>query len=72
MKKILLVTLLLVGICTAVFAESDKIAYIDSDKVMRESADTMEAQRILIDEKTKWETEISDMDKEIESLYANQ
>ena len=47
MKKILLVGLLLVGLFTAVFAETDKIAYIDSDKIMRESADTIEAQKNL-------------------------
>lgn len=71
MKKILILGLVLLGLFTTAFAESDKIAYIDSDKVMRESADTMEAQKILLDEKTKWENEITEMDKEIEALYAD-
>ena len=69
MKKILLVGLLLVGLFTAVFAETDKIACIDYDKIIRESADTIEAQKILMDEKLKWEDEINEMDKEIEMLY---
>ena len=38
---------------------------------MRESEDTMEAQKILMDEKIKWEAEIGEMDKEIERLYAD-
>jgi len=69
MKKIVILGLVLVGLFTAAFAESDKIAYIDSDKVMRESADTIEAQKVLMDEKTKWENEITEMDQELESLY---
>jgi len=71
MKKILVVALLLVGMFSALLADSGNIAYIDSDKVMRESADTMEAQRVLMEEKDKWESEIAEMDQELESLYTD-
>ena len=71
MKKIVLTIVLVMVLTTLVFAEADKIAYIDTDRIMMTSPETQEAQTILMGERQKWEQEIADMDSEIEQLYAD-
>jgi len=71
MKKIVLTMVLAVILTTLVFAEAEKIAYIDTDRIMMTSPETQEAQTILMGERQKWEKEIADMDAEIEQLYAD-
>ncbi|MDP8204190.1 MAG: OmpH family outer membrane protein, partial [Candidatus Tenebribacter mawsonii] len=71
MKKIVLTIVLAVILATLVFAESEKIAYIDTEKIMMTSPETQEAQTILLGERQKWEQEIADMDAEIEQLYVD-
>ena len=71
MKKIVLTIVLVMVLTTLVFAEADKIAYIDTDRIMMTSPETQEAQTILMGERQKWEQEIADMDTEIEQLYAD-
>ena len=71
MKKIVLTIVLTVILTTLVFAEAEKIAYIDTDRIMMTSPETQEAQTILMGERQKWEQEIADMDAEIEQLYAD-
>jgi len=71
MKKIVLTIVLAVILSTLVFAESEKIAYIDTDRIMMTSTETQEAQTILVGERQKWEQEIADIDTEIEQLYAD-
>ena len=71
MKKIVLTMVLAVILTTLVFAEAEKIAYIDTDRIMMTSPETQEAQTILMGERQKWEKEIADMDTEIEQLYAD-
>lgn len=71
MKKIVLTTVLAMILTTLVFAEAEKIAYIDTDRIMMTSPETQEAQTILMGERQKWEQEIADMDAEIEQLYAD-
>ncbi|RLC56443.1 MAG: hypothetical protein DRH89_05665 [Candidatus Cloacimonadota bacterium] len=71
MKKIVLTMVLAMVLTTLVFAETEKIAYIDTDRIMMTSPETQEAQTILMGERQKWEQEIADMDTEIEQLYAD-
>ncbi len=71
MKKIVLTIVLAVILSTLVFAEAEKIAYIDTDRIMMTSTETQEAQTILVGERQKWEQEIADIDTEIEQLYAD-
>ncbi|MFC1898123.1 OmpH family outer membrane protein [Candidatus Cloacimonadota bacterium] len=68
-KGILILTLILMA--TAIFAEADKLAYIDTDRIMMESPETQEAQTILMNERQKWEQEIADLDAEIDQLYSD-
>ncbi|MDO9577288.1 MAG: OmpH family outer membrane protein [Candidatus Cloacimonadales bacterium] len=70
MKKGFLILALLI-IATAIFAETDKMAYIDTDRIMAESPETQEAQTILLNERQKWEQEIGEMDTEIQQLYTD-
>ena len=70
MKKIFMIIMLMV-LTTAIFAETDKIAYIDTDRIMMESPETQEAQTVLLNERQKWEQEIMELDTEIEQLYAD-
>jgi len=71
MKKIVLTIILAMVLTTVVFAETEKIAYIDTDKIMMKSPETQEAQTILMGERQKWEQEIADMDTEIQQLYTD-
>lgn len=71
MKKIVLTIVLAMILTTLVFAEAEKIAYIDTDRIMMTSPETQEAQTILMGERQKWEQEIADIDAEIEQLYAD-
>jgi outer membrane protein len=71
MKKIVLTMVLAVILTTLVFAEAEKLAYIDTDRIMMTSPETQEAQTILMGERQKWEQEIADMDAELEQLYAD-
>jgi len=71
MKKIILTIVLAVLVSTIVFAETQKIAYIDTDRIMMTSPETQETQSILMEERQKWEQEIADMDAEIDQLYAD-
>ncbi|MDP8268636.1 MAG: OmpH family outer membrane protein [Candidatus Tenebribacter davisii] len=71
MKKIVLTIVLGVILSTFVFAETEKIAYIDTDRIMMTSPETQEAQTVLMGERQKWEQEIADMDAEIQQLYSD-
>jgi outer membrane protein len=71
MKKIVLTIILATVVTTLVFAEAEKIAYIDTDRIMMTSPETQEAQTILMGEREKWEQEIADIDAEIQQLYAD-
>lgn len=71
MKKIVLAIVLAVVLTSLVFAETQKIAYIDTDKIMMTSPETQETQSILMGERQKWEQEIADIDAEIEQLYSD-
>jgi outer membrane protein len=69
MKRIISLVLLSL-LCGLIFAE-DKMAYIDTDKIMMLSSETQEAQSILIQERQKWDKEINDLDVQLDQLYAD-
>lgn len=71
MKKFILILTLAAALVTGLFAEGNKIAYIDTDRVMAVSTDTQEAQQTLMAERQKWETEINEMDMEIQALMTD-
>ena len=71
MKKFILIITLAAALVSGLFAEGIKIAYIDTDRVMAVSTDTQEAQQTLMAERTKWETEINEMDMEIQALMTD-
>jgi len=71
MKKFILILTLAAALVTGLFAEGIKIAYIDTDRVMAVSTDTQEAQQTLMAERTKWESEINEMDMEIQALMTD-
>ena len=71
MKKILFIMILVSLLSVAVFAETYKMAYIDTDRIMMTSSETQEAQTILMNEKQKWEQEITDIEAEINALIAD-
>jgi len=69
MKKIIWIVLLIIS-CALLYSE-EKMAYIDTDRIMMTSPETQEAQSILINERQKWEQEINDIDTELDQLYAD-
>ncbi|MCF7858968.1 MAG: OmpH family outer membrane protein [Candidatus Cloacimonetes bacterium] len=71
MKKTVLTILFVVMLASISLAETEKIAYVDTDRIMMSSPETQEAQTILMGERKKWEKEIGDMDAEIDRLYAD-
>ena len=71
MRKIFLVFALVVILSSVAVAETSNMAYIDTERIMMTSSETQEAQTILMNEKQKWEQEITEMDAEIEALIAD-
>lgn len=67
MKKILFLLVAMIILSAALQAEM-KIAYIDTDRIMMASADTQQAQTILMGARQEWEKEISDLDAQIKQL----
>jgi len=51
-----------------IWAESMKIAYIDTDRIMSESKDTQEAQKTFANEQQNWQSQIADLDSQIKQL----
>ncbi len=68
MKKMIITILLAMLSSTLVFAASLNLAYIDTDRVMKESQDTQEAQQLFQTEQQAWQEEIQDMDTEIQRM----
>jgi len=67
MKKIFLL-LLVIGFTFGLYAQTVRLAYINSTRIMTESNDTREAQRLFQLEREKWEKEVEDMTVEIQRL----
>ncbi|RLC52677.1 MAG: hypothetical protein DRZ79_00800 [Candidatus Cloacimonadota bacterium] len=67
-SKKIIITLIFTFIAVMISAESMKIAYIDTDRIMAESKDTQEAQKTFANEQQNWQTQIADLNTEIERL----
>ncbi|MBW6515874.1 MAG: OmpH family outer membrane protein [Candidatus Cloacimonetes bacterium] len=72
MKRIIITTLLSLLLSTTLLvAQTIKIAYIDTDRIMYESLDTQEAQSIFMAERESWERELTRIEDEIERLQSD-
>ena len=67
MKKVILLMLVL-ALALGLHAQNIRMAYINSTRIMTESNDTREAQRLFQLERDRWEREIDDMSAEIQRL----
>ena len=67
MKKVILLILVL-ALTLGLHAQNIRMAYINSTRIMTESNDTREAQRLFQLERDRWEREIDDMSAEIQRL----
>ena len=67
MKKALILMILLIA-TSLLFAEAEKIVYIDTERVLEESKDTQEAQRLFAIEQENWQVQIDEMETELERL----
>lgn len=65
MKKLALLLMLMWAI--SLIAE-DKIGYFDSDRVFKESKLTQEAQKLFDNERQNWETQINELEQDIQRL----
>lgn len=71
MKKTIVLTLLsLIAAGGCLYAQTLRIAYIDTDRIMMESQDTREAQSIFMAERDSWERELTRIEEEIQRLQS--
>lgn len=70
MRKILAIAVMTLVFTPVLVADSVNIGYLDTDRLMMESEETMEAQRVLRTERQEWEAEIEALDREIDRLYS--
>ncbi len=68
MKKIIILISILTVLIGALAAQTVKIAYIDSEKIMKESKDTQEAQKLFQKDREGWTKQVNDVDAEITRL----
>lgn len=72
MKKAIIATILMmILLSTVAFAESAKIVYVDTDRIMTESKLTKEAQQSFQTEQQKWQEKLTQMQSEIDRLSAD-
>ncbi len=68
MKKIVL-ALVLTAFAMLLMAEDQmKIGYVDSERIMAESKDTQEAEKLFESERQIWEAQITELEEEIDRL----
>lgn len=67
MKRIIVLVLLVLSF-SLLMAESSKIAYIDSEKIMKLSKDTQEAQKSFETDSKKWQEQVKKIDEEVQRL----
>ncbi len=70
MKKYLLLALITMISLTALFSETIKFAYIDTEKIMSSCKDTQEAQKLFVTDRDNWKKQVDDMDVEIQRLQS--
>jgi outer membrane protein len=68
MKKLMLAAIALLLTVSVVYAESQNIVYIDSERIMMESQDTQEAQQMYQSEQKEWDEEIAELEEQIDAL----
>jgi len=68
MKRLLLIISLMVVFTTSLMAQTIRIAYIDSYKIISESDATREAQRLFQVDRDNWVNQVDDMEAEIARL----
>ncbi|MCB5249902.1 MAG: OmpH family outer membrane protein [Candidatus Cloacimonadales bacterium] len=68
MKKIIILSVFTLFLFGSLVAQSLKIAYIDSERIMTESKDTREAQNLFQKDRDGWMRQIEDLDAEIQRL----
>ena len=68
MKKIIMLLLISIVFIFGLCAQTVRLAYIDSNRIMAESNDTREAQRIFQSDREAWDEEIDDLTAEVRRL----
>lgn len=68
MKKNIILILLLAGFSVGLFAQSLKLAYVDSNRIMMECNDTKAAQTLFQKDRENWDKQIDDLTAEIRRL----
>ncbi|MCF7920688.1 MAG: OmpH family outer membrane protein [Candidatus Cloacimonetes bacterium] len=68
MRKIIITVLAVFCFISLAMGETLKLAYIDTDRVMKECQDTQEAQQLFQSEQLSWNEEIQGFDTEIQRL----
>jgi len=68
MKKMIILSALIMVLFGVLSAQNLKIAYIDSEKIMAESKDTKEAQSLFQKDRDGWKKQVDDLDAEIQRL----
>ncbi len=71
MKKILFFIFVIGIFSSFLYAESIKIAYVDTDRIMAESKLTKEAQQTFQNEQQQWQDKLNKMQAEIDKLSAD-
>ena len=71
MKKILFGLLMLILFSSVIIAETIKIAYVDTDRIMNESKLTKEAQKTFQNEQQQWQEKLQKMQDKIDKLSAD-
>ncbi|HCX73297.1 MAG TPA: hypothetical protein DHM37_06225 [Candidatus Cloacimonas sp.] len=68
MKKLIITAIMMIITVSVIYAETDNIVYIDSERIMMESVDTQEAQQLYQSEQKEWDEEIADLEEQIDKL----
>ncbi len=68
MKKIILALVLTAFALALMAADEFKIGYVDSERLMRDSKDTQEAEQLFESERQIWEAQISELEDEIDRM----
>jgi len=66
--KRLVIALILVGTLSLAFAQAVKLGYVDTDRIITESNEAQEIQRLFNLDKQNWANQIRSMDQEIQRM----
>ena len=68
MKNIVIIFLVTIVFIVGLSGQAVKLAFIDSNRIMAESNDTREIQRIFLQERDAWDSEIDNLTDEVRRL----